>query len=57
MGIKTIFLFTCGLMPNIFNDGGTLAFSGMRTCPKSTVKAVGDGEKSVINAGFQCAVG
>ena len=35
-------------MPNIFNDGGTLTFSGMRTCPKSTVKAV-DEKRDLIN--------
>lgn len=31
--------FTCGLMPSIFSEGGTLRPSGRRTCPKSTVNA------------------
>lgn len=31
--------FTCGLMPNIFNEGGTLALSGILTWAKSTANA------------------
>lgn len=41
-------LFTCGLMPSILSDGGTLICSGMRTCPKSTVKA----EKKIVELNF-----
>lgn len=36
----TKFLFlTCGLIPNIFKEGGTLRPCGILICPKSTVNA------------------
>lgn len=41
------FFFTCGLMPSIFNDGGTRRLSGILTCPKSTAKA--DRDKKIFH--------